>query len=98
MKSDNSIAVAYEGTLHSDTEYTWALQVWDNHGCVARKSTSRWYTGIRVEDWKAQWITASEAILPASFRKVETLSGKVRKATAYITSHGIYEALSMGNG
>ena len=96
VKSDNSIAVAYEGTLHPDTEYTWTLQVWDNHGCVARKSTSRWYTGIRVEDWKAQWITASEAILPASFRKVETLSGKVRKATAYITSHGIYEAFVNG--
>ena len=24
VKSDNSIAVAYEGTVHPETEYTWA--------------------------------------------------------------------------
>lgn len=34
--------------------------------------------------------------LPTYFRKSETLSGKVKKAAAYITSHGLYEAFING--
>lgn len=96
VKSDNSIAVPYGGTLSPDTEYSWTLQVWDNHGNASRKLTSAWQTGIRTDGWKAQWITASDTILPAYFRKGELIPKKVRKATAYITSHGLYEAFVNG--
>ena len=96
IQSDNSVSVAYEGTLSSETEYVWTLQVWDNHGKVSKKTSSNWQTGIRTNDWKAQWIAASEVALPTYFRKSKVLSGKVKKATAYITSHGLYEAFING--
>ena len=96
VNSDNSVTINYEGALAPDTKYNWTLQVWDNHGFVSKKSASYWQTGLRTIDWKAQWITASETIVPAYFRTSETLSRKIRKATAYITSHGIYEAFING--
>ena len=96
INTDQSIAVPYEGTLKPNTEYFWTLQVWDNHGNVTKNSTSYWQTGIRTNDWKAKWITASDTILPAYFRKAHTLTGKIQKATAYITSHGLYEAFING--
>ena len=96
VESDNSTAVTYEGAQHPDTEYTWTLQVWDNHGNMTEESVAKWQTGIRTKDWKAQWITASDTILPAYFRKTKSVSKEVRKATMYVTSHGIYEAFING--
>ena len=96
IQSDNSVSVGYEGSLSPETEYVWTLQVWDNHGKVSKKLSSKWQTGIRPDAWKAQWISASDATLPSYFRKSETLRGKVKKATAYITSHGLYEAFING--
>ena len=96
VNSDNSIAVPFEGTLKPDSEYSWTLQVWDNHGNVSEEYTSTWQTGIRTADWKAQWITASDTILPAYFRKSKSISKEVKKATAYVTSHGVYEAFVNG--
>ena len=97
VNSDHSIVIPYEGVLTPDTEYTWTLRVWDNHGSVSKKMVSRWQTGIRTNDWKAHWITASDEILPAYFRKAAAVDKKVRKATAYITAHGIYEAFINGS-
>ena len=97
VMSDRSIDVTYDSTLSPDTEYSWTLQVWDNHGSVSRKMTSTWQTGIRPADWKAEWVSASDSTLPAYFRKGISLSKKVRKATAYITSHGLYEAYINGS-
>ena len=96
VETERSIHIPYKGKLHPDTEYTWTLQVWDNHGNVTEESASKWQTGIRTSDWKAQWITASDTILPAYFRKLQTITKQIRKATAYITSHGIYEAYING--
>lgn len=96
MQSDNSVAVVYGGALSPETEYVWTLQVWDNHGKVSKKVSSQWQTGIQADAWKAQWISSSDTALPTYFRKPETLSGKVKKATAYITSHGLYEAFING--
>ena len=96
VKSDRCVAVPYEGALKPNTEYIWTLQVWDNHGGVTEESASKWQTGIRTRDWKAQWITASDSILPAYFRKTESISKEIRKATLYVTSHGIYEAYVNG--
>lgn len=96
VETDRSVGVPYGGKLMPDTEYTWTLQVWDNHGNVTEESVSGWQTGIRTSDWKARWITASDTILPAYFRKTKSISKEVKKATLYVTSHGLYEAFING--
>ena len=95
VMSDNSTSVQYEGPLFPDTRYEWVLQVWDNHGNVSRKGTASWQTGITAGAWQAEWISAG-ATVPSYFRKDANISGKIKKATAYITSHGIYEAFING--
>lgn len=95
VMSDNSTSVEYKGELSPDTEYQWSLRVWDNHGNTSENKASRWHTGIRIEDWKAEWISTSETD-PSYFRTFKTLTRKIRKATAYVTSHGIYEAFING--
>lgn len=95
VMSDNSTSVQYEGSLFPDTCYEWTLQVWDNHGNTSRKSSSSWQTGITAGAWQAEWISAG-ATVPSYFRKDTDISGKIKKATAYITSHGIYEAFING--
>lgn len=94
--SDNSTSVGYEGPLLSDSRYRWTLQVWDNHGKVSKKSSAGWQTGIRTGEWRGEWISSGSSS-PSYFRKDAELSGKIRRATAYITSHGIYEAFINGN-
>lgn len=90
--SDNSIAVKYEGPLKADTRYNWSVKVWDNHGRVSKRKSSFWYTGIAAEDWKAKWIgVESQSPEPIYLRTESSLAKKVRKATAYVTAHGIYE-------
>ena len=96
VDTDRSVGVPYGGKLMPDTEYTWTLQVWDNHGNVTEESVAGWQTGIRTSDWKARWITASDTILPAYFRKTKSISKEVKKATLYVTSHGLYEAFING--
>ena len=35
VMSDRSIDVTYDSNLLPDTEYSWTLQVWDNHGSAS---------------------------------------------------------------
>jgi len=63
------------------------------HGKNGFKSTS---------DWKAKWIEstspADSITAPALlFRKQFHAGKKVQSATAYITTHGMYEAMINGN-
>ena len=56
---------------------------------------------LNPADWKAKWIQAGyteDSIKRPSplFRKQFTLPKKVRSATAFITSHGLYEAFING--
>ncbi len=98
VESDNSTCVKYEGGMQPDTRYEWNVRVWDNHGKVSKRAGSYWHTGLRTEDWKAQWISQPfvEDNRPVYFRAERTLDKKIRRATAYITSHGIYEAFING--
>ena len=96
VKSDNSISVPYEGKLLPDTRYSWVVRVWDNKGRVSNPATSTWHTGLRAEDWQAELIGEADKIRPVNFRCQTTLSKKVKRATAYITSHGVYEAYING--
>lgn len=104
VQSDSSVHVAYKGSpLRSDTRYEWQVKVWDNHG-----KTSAWsapaYFHIGLLDtleWKAEWIQAAFNETPENrpaplLRKEFTLNKKVKSATAYITSHGLYEAYLNG--
>ena len=99
VASDNSVAVKYEGELLPDKRYDWTVRVWDNHGNVSKLAGSSWQTGLRAEDWTAQWIAYDFGTKPepVHFRTEQTLQKPIRRATAYITAHGLYEAYINGN-
>ncbi|WP_316832812.1 glycoside hydrolase family 78 protein [Pedobacter aquatilis] len=96
-KSETSVLLAYDGsTLSSKTKYYWQVRVKDNHGNTSVWSAVQYFqTGLKPEDWSAQWITVSgKDSLPSSpyFRKEISLKKVVRSAMIYITAKGLYEA------
>jgi alpha-L-rhamnosidase len=100
VNSDQSVHVAYDGEpLKSGGNYTWQVRVWDNSGKRSAWSLpAKFRTGLLDgTGWKAKWIEpgyAEDTVMRPSplMRKEFTLKGKVSRATAYITAHGIYEA------
>ena len=103
--SDSSVHVTYKGTpLQSDTKYTWQVRIWDQAGKMSGWSAAASFqTGLmNSTDWQAQWIEATftpndnESPCPL-FRRSFHLSKKIARATAYITSHGLYEAYINGS-
>jgi len=102
--SSESVHVPYAGKeSRSATNYYWQVRVWDNRGTVSAWSKpASWQTGLlQREDWHAKWIQpgyAEEATRPSPlFRKVFTTAKKIRSASLYITSHGLYESFINGN-
>jgi alpha-L-rhamnosidase len=99
-KSDASVLVAYGGQkLQPSTRYYWQVRVWDNSGQVALWSElSYWQTGLLdAANWKAQWIGLNykeDSLKWPSpmFRREFSAKRRVKMATAYITSKGLYEA------
>lgn len=100
VESDSSVNVIYKGdALSSNTKYKWKVRVWDNFG-----KTSAWSENASFQtalfspaEWTAQWITPGykeDTIMRPSpyFRKEFSTTKKIQNATAYITSHGMYEA------
>ena len=96
VQSENSISVPYGGKLLPDAHYSWVVRVWDNKGRVSKAMKSTWQTGLGVEDWQAEMIGEVDKLRPLNFRCEATLDKKVKRATAYITSHGVYEAYING--
>ena len=99
INNDSSVLVHYKGSpLLSNTIYNWKVKVWDKEGVEpAWSKLGNFSTGLLQElDWKAQWITPGfeeSAIRPSPlFRKEFDANKKVKSATAFITSHGMYEA------
>lgn len=101
VESGQSVHVAYAGPeLQSGQQYAWQVRVWDQDGRRGRWSpTGYWQMGLlRPEtEFRAEWIGpgfAEDTINRPSpyLRKEFTLDKPVRKATAYITAHGMYEA------
>lgn len=102
--SDSSVQVNYKGDLlNSGIRYWWQVRVWDNQGNVsAWSSLATWQMGLlKPGDWKAAWIEpgfTEDSTRPSPLlRKEFTVRKKIRSATLYITSHGLYEARINGH-
>lgn len=96
INSSESISVPCDLELYPDSYYTFSVRVWDNKGRTSEKAKSWWTTGLRKSDWKADWIGENGKCRPINLRGKATLANKVKRATAYISSHGQYEAYING--
>ncbi|MEO1258092.1 MAG: family 78 glycoside hydrolase catalytic domain [Bacteroidota bacterium] len=102
--SDQSIWVKYKGApLKSNQRYHWQVRVWDNHGNISAWSKLAFFhtAFLNKNDWKARWIEPGfqeEKERPSPiFRKEFNTGKKIKKATAFISAHGLYEAYLNGN-
>ena len=97
VASDQSILIPYAGEkLLSGNRYYWRVRVWDNKGNVSSWSEpAYWEMGLFQGDWKAQWIEPvqiEQANAPALMvRTTTTISKGIKRASAYVTAHGLYE-------
>lgn len=104
INSDSSVHVVYKGlSLQSGRKYFWQVRVWTNDGKASPWSeTASWQMGLLdSNEWKAKWIESpldkdGEHRPAIYFRKEFGSSKKVQSATAYITAHGLYEAIING--
>ncbi len=99
IKSEESNQINYVGkALKSKTRYYWQVRIKDNYGKKSPWSVPNyWQTGmLSPSDWSAKWITTfvGDTLVGPSpyFRKSFHLDNKVKSATVYITTHGMYEA------
>lgn len=92
-----TLLVPYAGRpLASGQRAWWKVKVWDKNGVEAACSEPAfWEMGLLApEDWPAQWIgrTADSNSLPAPLlRRTFNLTGKIKRARAYICGLGYYE-------
>lgn len=100
IESDQSIHVEYDGVaLHSGQRVFWTVKVWNNYEEESPWSApAYWEMGLLgSDDWKARWIEPAleeepSVSTPSPYlRKVFQLNKNIRKATACITCHGVYE-------
>lgn len=100
INTNQSVQVDYAGKeLQSGKKYNWKVRVWDNHGSVSAWSKPAIFqmAFLHTSDWKAKWITPGykeDSVKQPSplFRKEFNSAKKISSATAFITSHGLYEA------
>ncbi len=104
VESSQSVHIQYAGPeLLSEKKYSWQVRIWDNAGKASAWSQPATFqmAFLKSADWKAKWIepgyTEDTIMRPCPLlRKAFTTSGKIVSATAYITSHGMYEAMING--
>ncbi len=99
VMSDSSVHVTYTGAaLQSGKKYYWMVRVWDNEGKPSEWSDLAWWQTalLHTGDWKAKWIEVAQEdsiLRPSPLLRKQFSTGKqIKSATAYITSHGLYEA------
>jgi len=89
VMSEQSINVVYkEDALKSGKTYYWKVRVWDKDGEVSPYSkTAIFEMGLlKVEDWKAQWISGGNLL-----RKEFNLAKDIARARVYVSALGYYE-------
>jgi alpha-L-rhamnosidase len=96
VDSDNSTDVVYAGAAPSSGEVCyWQVCVWDERGQASPWSEmGHWQVGLLdTSEWHAQWISAPPNEMAAAplFRRDFSISGKIKRATAYIYGLGWYE-------
>jgi alpha-L-rhamnosidase len=104
VSSDQSVNIPYAGIpLVSEKKYEWQVRIWDNSGKPSPWSETATFQMalLNSSDWKAKWIEADfnedTVKRPAQyFRKQFATNKKIISATAYITAHGMYEAMING--
>ena len=104
INSDSSVHVVYKGKhLQSGKKYFWKVRVWDNEGNPSPWSgAAYWQMGLLDSSlWHAQWIESAldrdgDQRPAIHFRKEFQSLKKVESAVAYITAHGLYEAMING--
>ena len=105
VASDQSVFVPYGGPeLMTGQRYLWQVRVWDNQGNTSEWSpVNSWQMGqLKPSDWQAKWIgqgfPEGEGERPSPyFRKEFSATKSITSATAYVTSHGLYEAFINGH-
>jgi len=97
--SDQSIHIPYKGNrLFSGQRIFWQAKAWDNKGQESQwSSPAFWEMGLlEHSDWKAKWIEPTirenpDRSNPCPYlRKKFLLEKPVKKATIYVTCHGLY--------
>lgn len=100
VSSDRSIQIEYDGgTLESGLRYYYRVRVEDSRGNASDWSeTAFWQMGLlNRKEWIADWITSdTEEDVKKSgtcsmLRRSFEIRGKVKKATVYATSLGLYQ-------
>ncbi len=101
VESGTSIQVEYAGKpLKTGDEVYWRVKIWDENKVESPWSeTARWEMGImHPQEWQAKWTGAPTSLFTGDlknasplFRKKFTVSGKIKKARAYISGLGYYE-------
>jgi alpha-L-rhamnosidase len=97
---DDAMLVNYAGkVLELNTNYFWAVKVWDNKGYESSFSeVALFETGLKG-NWSAKWITDIENVNEKRapyFRKTIKISSPIARATVYLASAGLHEFMLNG--
>lgn len=101
VTSNQSIQIPYTGPTPSARQRLyWQVKIWDNQNRESNWSKAAyWEMGLlKPSDWTAQWIQSAqpEDVTKSQpsplLRTTFDVKGKIKRARAYITSHGLYEA------
>jgi alpha-L-rhamnosidase len=101
VESGKSIQIVHAGNpLKSGDEVFWRVKIWDeNETESAWSETATWEMALlNQQEWQAKWIGSPASITSGDmkfaspfFRKQINISGKIKKARAYISGLGYYE-------
>ena len=104
LKSNQNSQIRYAGNKLNSVEHCYfKIRVWDENNVASKWSTIHfWSMGLlKKDDWKAKWIgyktsdknkTDTLHLPPAPYlRKTFSTNEKIKKATLYVTSLGVYE-------
>ncbi|WP_424767857.1 family 78 glycoside hydrolase catalytic domain [Paenibacillus sp. sgz302251] len=99
VESNQSIHCEYKGpALESRQRYRFRVKAWDHAGNETPWSEDgELEPGLRLSDWKAEWITPREVAIPSDteavflLRKGYQLRSDIVSGRVYVTAAGIYE-------